>query len=294
MIGCALTIIIIILVLVLCGLLLFRLSINRFLANTREKIIDNCLNLAEINYTETLTKPKVPGQYEYTIARALLETSLKVTQSNCYNIIPIDTPPGFTEQARIQGINPWSNNVEMFCIVFSSGSKYLIVFTGTMFPDEIMNDLNIRQTDTSSLNNHIEGSMVHQGFYNVYMAIRPELWSRIVNPSELYITGHSLGGALSTLCAFYFAQYKPTHYSFGSPRVGNVTFAEKYNELVDGVRVYNIADTITVVPPPLILNLVYQHVKGGVAFDINTGNMRDNHIKAYLTNMPKCVPYRGC
>lgn len=48
------------------------------------------------------------------------------------------------------------------------------------------------------------------------------------------MTGHSLGGALSTLCAFDCARRpwrrapRPhlVHYNYGSPRVGNKAFAD--------------------------------------------------------------------
>jgi nuclear pore complex protein Nup85 len=49
------------------------------------------------------------------------------------------------------------------------------------------------------------------------------------------VTGHSLGGALSTLCAFDCARRswrgvpRPhlVHYNYGSPRVGNKAFADE-------------------------------------------------------------------
>lgn len=297
--GCIFAFIIACLIFILAGALYLKWRINQFLTGSRQRIIDSCIGLEQIQYTSELTSPKVQGQYEYGIAKALLETSLKTTQSNCYNIIPIEPPTNFVNQDRIQGINPWSNRREMFAIVFSTedNSKVIISFTGTMFPDEIMNDLNIRQTEANELNNYVRGALVHQGFYNVYLAIRSELWRKIQSMpiKELYITGHSLGGALSTLCAFDFAQYNPVHYSFASPRVGNVAFADQYNAIVPhGIRVYNIDDSITQVPPPIILGLVYKHVNNGVAFDVNLGNARDNHIQAYLSGMPLCVPYEGC
>ncbi|BBG92611.1 triglyceride lipase [Prunus dulcis] len=55
---------------------------------------------------------------------------------------------------------------------------------------------------------------------------------------HVYVTGHSLGGALSTLLALELSSSQlakrgvisVTMYNFGSPRVGNKKFAEVYNE----------------------------------------------------------------
>lgn len=65
----------------------------------------------------------------------------------------------------------------------------------------------------------------------------------------LFITGHSLGGALATIAA-----KKLTHkggiascYTFGSPRVGNVDWAVGIKTPV--YRVVNAVDPVTMMPP---------------------------------------------
>lgn len=76
-------------------------------------------------------------------------------------------------------------------------------------------------------------------------------------PWHLYITGHSLGGALATLLTKDLSVAKfikergvsLTMYNYGSPRVGNGVFAEEYNRNVhDSWRVVNHRDIIPTVP----------------------------------------------
>ncbi|XP_054793984.1 uncharacterized protein LOC129299533 isoform X2 [Prosopis cineraria] len=111
---------------------------------------------------------------------------------------------------------------------------------------------------------------VHSGFLTAYDSVRTRIISLIRlavgykdNHSEplhkwhVYVTGHSLGGALATLLALELSSNQlvkkgaiyVTMYNFGSPRVGNRRFAEVYNEKVkDSWRVVNHRDIIPTVP----------------------------------------------
>jgi predicted lipase len=102
---------------------------------------------------------------------------------------------------------------------------------------------------------------VHSGFFKqlfdggVYMEILEEV-KRLVaeNPDfEVYVTGHSLGAALSTLCGFELAheiENPVTVVSFASPRVGN----RKWKAAFDGKanlhhsRVSTQRDIVTAFP----------------------------------------------
>lgn len=75
-------------------------------------------------------------------------------------------------------------------------------------------------------------------------------------PWTIYITGHSLGGALATLLARDVVRLpwaregrvEVVMYNFGSPRVGNRAFAEEYNRTVGtSWRVCNHRDIIPTV-----------------------------------------------
>ncbi|XP_016476067.2 uncharacterized protein LOC107797675 isoform X1 [Nicotiana tabacum] len=111
---------------------------------------------------------------------------------------------------------------------------------------------------------------VHSGFLSAYDSVRIRLISLVKQaigyrdddldpPNEwsVYVTGHSLGGALATLLALELSSSQlakrgaisVTMYNFGSPRVGNKKFAEVYNEKVkDSWRVVNHRDIIPTVP----------------------------------------------
>lgn len=96
---------------------------------------------------------------------------------------------------------------------------------------------------------------VHKGFYiQAREIIRSPLFNDqfIFNlkGKELYVTGHSLGGAVATILAAYFFEqgYKPLLYTFGSPRVGNTVFTQYYNDKFTHFRHVNDFDIVPVLP----------------------------------------------
>ncbi|XP_074558925.1 uncharacterized protein LOC141814866 isoform X3 [Curcuma longa] len=111
---------------------------------------------------------------------------------------------------------------------------------------------------------------VHSGFLSAYDSVKNRIMMLIklsigsepeddlsVPTWQVYVTGHSLGGALATLLALELSlsqmaklgKISVTMYNFGSPRVGNRRFAELYNKKVkDSWRVVNHRDIIPTVP----------------------------------------------
>ncbi|MED6173292.1 hypothetical protein PIB30_058033 [Stylosanthes scabra] len=90
-----------------------------------------------------------------------------------------------------------------------------------------------------------------------WLNLNVEEHSEPLHKWHVYVTGHSLGGALATLLALELSSNQLakrgaisiTMYNFGSPRVGNKRFAEVYNEKVkDSWRVVNHRDIIPTVP----------------------------------------------
>ncbi|MEP0918990.1 lipase family protein [Leptolyngbya sp. DQ-M1] len=101
------------------------------------------------------------------------------------------------------------------------------------------------------------------------------------NNIPLYLTGHSLGGALATLAAHKLLVYKESFqvtalYTFGSPRTVQQPLADKINEKFEkrsdrGVnfrshRVVNFIDVVPRLPPRVPVLLDFRHIKNLVYF----------------------------
>lgn len=84
--------------------------------------------------------------------------------------------------------------------------------------------------------------------------------------AKIYVTGHSLGGALSLLAA---PEIKKTFghadltYAYGCPRVGNSNFA-KFIEEMNGLRIIHYADIVVHLPPS---NMGFNHGFNQVWYD---------------------------
>ncbi len=113
---------------------------------------------------------------------------------------------------------------------------------------------------------------VSRGFNKIYTrpnAAHPELLiSPVTHPSigdvvlntlsacppgsQVFVTGHSLGGALATLATLHIktaTQFtQPTLYTFASPRVGDPKFAAHFTDL-ECFRIANSEDIVPTVPP---------------------------------------------
>lgn len=108
----------------------------------------------------------------------------------------------------------------------------VVAFRGTQ-PASLANW--ITDLNTAKLSNYdgIFGAKVHEGFYNAYSNLRPQLQTalqalRAKYPNyEFLVTGHSLGGALADLAAvdsfsvFGSGGNRLDLVTFGEPRVGN-------------------------------------------------------------------------
>lgn len=96
----------------------------------------------------------------------------------------------------------------------------------------------------------------------------------------LFVTGHSLGGAIATLTAYHAVSHHPDIYlyTFGSPRVVNRVLSRKITDTLKGrsFRCVHGDDIVPRVPP--LLN--YTHIHELVYFDPAKGRVpAQGHIK---------------
>jgi hypothetical protein len=121
---------------------------------------------------------------------------------------------------------------------------------------------------------------VHKGFYEALRAVwghplgsgKELLPARLLGRGEraLWITGHSLGGAIAELCAAqaWFVSHTPVQgvYTFGQPRVGDETFARTVHEAL-GLRIFRLVNDSDIVPRVPFFGMGFRHYGCEVFFD---------------------------
>ncbi|NBO91620.1 MAG: lipase family protein [Planctomycetia bacterium] len=107
------------------------------------------------------------------------------------------------------------------------------------------------------------GARFHQGFVNAIA----DIWEPVYEATSaalkeknrpLWITGHSLGGALALLAGWLFLRRTVNvHqiYTYGGPMIGNEQAAHSFNKEFDG-KIYRYVNTLDPVPQLPTLSLV--------------------------------------
>jgi triacylglycerol lipase len=135
------------------------------------------------------------------------------------------------------------------CLIQELDNAFVIAFRGSRSVQDFICDAEFPRITT------IYGG-VHSGFERDIESIMPRIWSAdafLQNKKPVFITGHSLGGALAILCARNFvARNVPVQavYTFGQPRVGDSHFADGYDAWLFSrtFRVVNQCDIVPRVP----------------------------------------------
>ena len=138
---------------------------------------------------------------------------------------------------------------------FGNEEVAVLSFRGTETIKDWLTNVKLLQKDS-------EGTDVHGGFQAAFNAVRPTIQNKVEPLAEagrtLYLTGHSLGGALALIATREMGSDSyGACYTFGSPRVGRFGFSRDIKTPL--YRVVNANDLVPRVPPayiPSILLLV--------------------------------------
>lgn len=125
-----------------------------------------------------------------------------------------------------------------------------ILFRGTQYLADWLTNLNVGVSRGAS------GQPVHDGFNLTFKTMEPKLKEFMGTLlkhkiTQIHCIGHSLGGALATICADWIrASYKikPYLYTFGSPRVGLIGFAHCCTKNIGADRIFRAYHKTDIVP----------------------------------------------
>ncbi|MFA0492189.1 lipase family protein [Vibrio splendidus] len=125
---------------------------------------------------------------------------------------------------------------------------YVLSFRGTEATS--LND--IKSDAKAMLTKCKTSGRVHEGFNEAYESVKQKLneaLDELSSDKPLFITGHSLGGALATIAAkrLNFKSGIAACYTFGAPRVGDKEWISTIKTPI--YRVVNAADAVTMLPP---------------------------------------------
>ncbi len=129
-------------------------------------------------------------------------------------------------------------------LIWHCGNNIIVAFRGTADRRNWLTDLDCKFVPQN-------GCRIHAGFAEALESVREKTLAGMFQAAQagkgrprLWLTGHSLGGALAMLFAWRVAErYRRQPfsgvYTFGQPRVGNAVFRARYD--ASGLRGYTFA-----------------------------------------------------
>jgi hypothetical protein len=134
--------------------------------------------------------------------------------------------------------------------------------------------------------------LVHKGFYDAYQSMKFQVDAILKerNTKHLWVTGHSLGGALALVCAYDLSEVEQQQLNgvitFGQPMVARQKFADYIDTLLARryARFVNRDDIVPKVPP--------SHVACGSLVWFTDDGLRRSKVKhkVYGASEPKVLP----
>ena len=144
-------------------------------------------------------------------------------------------------------------DIDTQCFIMADDGNIVVVFRGSDSGSDWFANFQASQDPGP-----FESTGAHEGFqdslYPAVIKLTEILREDSKEPRRVWITGHSLGGALCSLFAGMLLENQIDVYgvyTFASPRPGNEKFASALNKKINGphYRVVNSGDVVPHVPP---------------------------------------------
>jgi hypothetical protein len=154
------------------------------------------------------------------------------------------------------------------CLIGQTAGGIVIAFRGTEFTaiSDWATDLLVEPVTAPGFT-----GTVHAGFYLSVMEIMPAIVSALTPMlaaapgTTVYITGHSKGGPMASLAAWYLTKVSATLLpanvvvtTFASPAPGDSTFASAYQKIISQTNYVNHLDLVPFLPPSSLVTLGLQ------------------------------------
>ncbi len=267
----------------------------------------------------------------------LIDASIQAYRAYDHKPKPAEAPPGYEIVDTWSGVDSVfgeDRTVEIYGLVLRSHTApycYVFAFRGTDSVLDLIDDLGAEMKPFTPFDPGVAvppGVRIESGFADVYTeasGATPSmqqsvfaLLDRYVASKdypihELWLTGHSLGAALSEVFSLDVALSRPgvraSNINFACPRVGNADFVAFYgqqaaeqNPASRTLRVQNVFDRVPCVPLEI---MGYQHVNDAFLiafykhgwFPLDLGLIVHNHASANYQAVLQCAaasPGRAC
>jgi triacylglycerol lipase len=183
---------------------------------------------------------------------------------------------------------PKDKLMAVLATIDSSPETLIIAIRGTQNLDDLLEDTHLAQTPFPIDNS--KNPLVHQGFFNVYNAVKDGILDNIPgNTRNIIVTGHSLGSAVAVLIGLIL---KKTHsaintrvVTYACPRVGNEDLANIVDATIEHIRIVNNSDAVPGLPAAVSPNKLnppspwlYYHSGTPITFNLNWQSVVNNHM----------------
>ncbi|MEY0000401.1 lipase family protein [Providencia vermicola] len=161
------------------------------------------------------------------------------------------SPAIYLDVAQVESQDKFEHDTHMFFV--ENSTQIIAAWRGTASLRNALTDATYQPIPCPTTLIPDGKSNVHRGFLEAYQCVEKYFSNQIEKiqnisiHKKLFITGHSLGGALALLHATELRKNNPLLYTYGMPRVFTISGAKSLSSL-NHYRHVNDADSVTSVP----------------------------------------------